>query len=163
MNRTQRRRTRARTLPASGLLALCLAAAGSCMTTPALATGSNPSERPASGKWSGTLPTAPEGPYARVYYPQNAPSAPNQVGFPHHWHAVYGNPQHNAAYAVGSNAPKWLRQGVGWNYAEARAWPLSDSRPFANEVYGTREALPVQTQFMGNALGVTGADGVIYA
>ncbi|APZ42843.1 hypothetical protein BW247_06835 [Acidihalobacter ferrooxydans] len=95
--------------------------------------------------------------------PQNAPSAANRAGFPHEWTSVYANARHNAAFPVSHDAPAWLRQGVGWNYAEARAWPLSDKLPFGDKVYGEREALPVQTQFMGNALGVTAVDGVIYA
>ncbi|MEJ2655473.1 MAG: PQQ-binding-like beta-propeller repeat protein, partial [Acidihalobacter sp.] len=133
------------------------------LSAPLYAFANTATQNPASSTWTGTLPIAAHGPFQRVYMPQNAPSAANRDGFPREWTSAYANARHNAAFPVGNDAPKWLRQGVGWNFAEARAWPLSDKIPFGNGVYGEREALPVQTQFMGNALGVTAVDGTIYS
>lgn len=139
------------------------AAAGFCFLALAFSPARVNAADTNAATWSGSLPVAAAGPYARVYLPQNLPSKNDTRGFPSSWHSVYGNPQHNAAFAVNDNAPEWLRQGVGWNFAEARAWPLSDHRAFADAVYGERAALPVQTQYMGNALGVTAVGGVVYA
>ncbi|MEY2342235.1 PQQ-binding-like beta-propeller repeat protein [Acidithiobacillus sp. IBUN Pt1247-S3] len=104
----------------------------------------------------------PQSPYATLYLSQNTPSAENQVG-PDSWTHAYGNPQHNAAFPVAKNAPAWVRQGVRWNFPEARAWPLNDNHPYGEKVDGLKEALPVQTQFYGNALGVSVVRGVVYA
>ncbi|MEJ2633298.1 MAG: PQQ-binding-like beta-propeller repeat protein [Acidihalobacter sp.] len=141
---------------------IALSASVMSLSAPLYAFANTATQNPASSTWTGTLPIAAHGPFQRVYMPQNAPSAANRDGFPREWTSAYANARHNAAFPVGNDAPKWLRQGVGWNFAEARAWPLSDKIPFGNGVYGEREALPVQTQFMGNALGVTAVDGTIY-
>lgn len=127
-------------------------------TQPSANTSSN-----SSSTWTGYMPGIDQGPFRRVYHPQNAPSQKDTVGFPTSWTSAYMNRRHNAATPVGQNAPAWLRNGVGWKYPEARAWPLSNDKALADATYGTREALPVQTQFIGNALGVSAVDGVIYA
>lgn len=113
--------------------------------------------------WTGALPMSADSPYARVFHPENIPSDDERRGFPKEWRAAYSNNQNNAAFPPGSNAPDWLKTGVTWNYAEARAWPLSNKSAFAQRAYGERAAPPVQTQHLGNALGVSAVDGVIYA
>ena len=119
--------------------------------------------------WAATVPmdpinnsADPQSPYATLYLPQNAPTTANQVG-PDSWTHAYGNPRHNAAFSVSTNAPAWVRAGVRWNFPEARAWPLQDKHPYGEKVDGLKEALPVQTQFYGNALGVSMVRGVVYA
>lgn len=113
---------------------------------------------------SGALvPGLGHGPYARVFFPKNLPPAGDRVGFPRNWTHAYGNPRHNAAYPVPTDAPAWLKNGVTWRYAEARAWPLSRRHPYDAKVYGERLALATMTQFYGNALGVSAVDGIIYA
>ncbi len=104
----------------------------------------------------------PQSPFATLYLPQNAAPANDQVG-PSEWTHAYGNPQHNAGFSVATNAPSWIRDGVRWNFPEARAWPLNDNHPYGEKVDGIKEALPVQTQFYGNALGVSVVKGVVYA
>ncbi len=104
----------------------------------------------------------PDSPFAPLYLPQNAPRGADIVG-PKSWSHAYGGPSHNAAFPVAPSAPAWIRNGVRWNFPEARAWPLSDTLPFGARIYGVREALPVQTQFYGNALGVSMVNGVVYA
>ncbi len=104
----------------------------------------------------------PDSPFATLYLPANAPDRQDQVG-PTEWTHAYGSPTHNAAFPVSAKAPNWIRQGVRWNFPEARAWPLADNHPYGEKVYGLKEALPVQTQFYGNALGVSVVRGVVYA
>lgn len=139
-----------------------VAAAGLSMIPPGAAIAHSKEQTPHATVYRGQMPVAPEGPFDRVFYPQNLPSKDDQKGFPSSWHSAYGNPQHNAAFKIGNDAPKWLRHGVTWNYAEARAWPLDRSKPFGETVNGKHSAAPVQTQYMGNALGVTAADGIVY-
>ena len=110
----------------------------------------------------GNNPLDPFGPFATVYFPRNVPAPADRVG-PKRWTHAYGGPNHNAAFAVSAHAPAWIRKGVSWNFPEARAWPLTDKRPFGARIYGVKEALPVQTQFYGNALGVSVVGGVVYA
>ncbi len=105
----------------------------------------------------------PQSPFATLYLPQNAPSPADAAVGPHAWTHAYGGPQHNAGFPVPADAPAWIREGVRWDFPEARSWPLSDNKPFGAEVYGIKEALPVQTQFYGNALGVSMVGGVVYA
>ena len=113
-----------------------------------------------SGVASERVPVAPDGPYARVYHPRQAPSTADQQGFPHSWPMIYGNAKHNAAFDL--TGPAWLLKGVRWRYMEARAWPLSRA-PFGLRVDGERLALTTITQFYGNSLGVAAVDGVVYA
>ncbi|MDD2876494.1 MAG: PQQ-binding-like beta-propeller repeat protein [Acidiphilium sp.] len=129
--------------------------------------------RPTLGNAAATTPTAaadnqakaldPNNPYARVYMPQNAPSGTDATVGPEGWTHAYGNPSHNAAFAVATTAPAWISNGVKWNTPEARAWPLTNNEPYGAKIYGIREALPVQTQFYGNALGVAVVKGVVFA
>lgn len=140
-----------------------MTAAGLSLIPASAAVADSGSQTAHAAVWQGKLPVAAEGPFDRVFYPQNLPNKDDQKGFPAQWHSAYGNPVHNAGFPVGSDASKWLRQGVTWNYAEARAWPLDKPNPFGETVYGGRSAAPVQTQYMGNALGVTAANGIVYA
>lgn len=118
----------------------------------------------AQGKLNSSINTPVEkgGPYDRVYYPENAPAPGDGAAFPQEWLYAYGNIARNAAPAVSKNAPTWLLEGVSWQFAEARAWPLS-SKPYASEAIGESSSDTTSTQWMGNALGVSAVDGVIYA
>lgn len=107
-------------------------------------------------------PLDPFSPFATLYFSGNSPHGANVVG-PRSWSHAYGSPSHNAAFSVSPHAPAWIRNGVRWDFPEARAWPLADKKPFGARVYGVKEALPVQTQFYGNALGVSMVGGVVYA
>ncbi len=79
----------------------------------------------AQGKLGGGRDTPVEkgGPYDRVYYPENAPAPGDGSFFPQEWLYAYGNTARNAAAKVPDNAPSWLREGVSWQFAEARSWP----------------------------------------
>lgn len=107
-------------------------------------------------------PLDPMSPFATLYLPRNVPAPADRIG-PKRWTHAYGGPDHNAAFAVSARAPAWVRRGVRWNFPEARAWPLDTKRPFGARIYGVKEALPVQTQSYGNALGVSVVGGVVYA
>ncbi|MCY0881191.1 MAG: hypothetical protein OWS74_04275, partial [Firmicutes bacterium] len=109
------------------------------------------------------IPGAKAGPFSRVYYPQNLPSKADAAAFPTIWTHNYANPSHNSAFSAGANAPTWLMHGVSWAFPEARAWPLSNGAAYDTNVYGAKTALPTQTQFYGNAVGVSAVDGIIYA
>jgi polyvinyl alcohol dehydrogenase (cytochrome) len=61
-----------------------------------------------------------------------------------------------------NNAPAWVREGVSWQFAEARSWPLAN-KPFASDAIGEASSDTTMTQWMGNALGVTAVDGIVYA
>lgn len=167
-------------LPRSGLAcsAIVLALVMSSTGIGYAASGSHPDKdsttpKPTLGTSQGTTPSAaankqeaaldPNNPYARLYIPQNAPTGADAQIPPDGWTHAYGKPSHNAAFPVPASAPAWIRNGVKWNFPEARAWPLSDNEPYGAKIYGIREALPVQTQFYGNALGVAFAKGVVYA
>lgn len=117
----------------------------------------------ASALPSTEVPVQKGGPYDRVFHPENLPAKEDARFFPSVWtHLAYG-PEHNAAFELSADAPAWLRQGVEWNFAEARSWPLERKQAFDNAVYGERRAPPTQTQFYGNAVGVSVADGIVYA
>jgi len=107
-------------------------------------------------------PLDPKSPFATLVLPGNLPPVIDQVG-PQSWTQAYGGADHNAAFQVSGQAPAWIRHGVRWDFPEARAWPLTDKRPLGARIYGIKEALPVQTQFYGNALGVSVVAGVVYA
>ncbi len=104
----------------------------------------------------------PNSPFAPLYLPQNAPKGKNIVG-PAAWTHAYGRPDHNAAFNVSLFAPSWIIDGVRWDFPEARAWPLSNVNPFGANINGIKESLAVQTQFLGNSLGVSMVKGVVYA
>lgn len=137
---------------ASALVPLTLALAAA----PAMAGTQVPMLKPGDAR-------DPQSPFATLYLPQNAPDAADARVGPDAWTHAYGSPQHNAAFPLAADAPAWARDGVRWDFPEARAWPLSENEPFGADVYGVKEALPVQTQFYGNALGVSVVRGVVYA
>ncbi len=118
---------------------------------------------PVSPVLAETLPVAPHGPFARVYLPQNQPTGSDLSFGPKNWEQMNRDATHNAAFQVGKTGPSWFSDGVGWRFAEARAWPLRMKKPFGTRTYGETEAGAVQTQFYGNALGVSVVDGVVYA
>lgn len=119
----------------------------------------------AQGKLSkGTeTPVEKGGPYDRVYHPENAPAPEDGAAFPHEWLYAYGNAARNATLAkVPDSAPAWIKTGVSWQFAETRAWPLAN-QPFASDAIGEASSDTTMTQWMGNALGVTVVDGIVYA
>ena len=119
----------------------------------------------AQGKLSEGRETPVEkgGPYDRVYYPENAPAPGDGAAFPQEWLHAYGNTERNAvAPKVPNNAPTWVRAGVSWQFAEARAWPLAN-KPFASDAIGEASSDTTMTQWMGNALGAIAVDGIVYA
>lgn len=109
------------------------------------------------------VPGARDGPFARAYHPEHAPAGPDQAGFPSRWLQAYGNAARQASDSTGRGFPSWLRDGVAWRYAEARAWPLENSAPFGIVAGDTASALTTITQWMGNTLNVTPVGGMIYA
>jgi polyvinyl alcohol dehydrogenase (cytochrome) len=119
----------------------------------------------AQGKLSGGRDTPVEkgGPYDKVYYPENAPAPGDGSSFPQEWLYAYGNTERNAAaFKVPNDAPAWVREGVSWQFAEARAWALAN-KPYASDAIGEASGDTTMTQWMGNALGVTAVDGIVYA
>lgn len=110
-----------------------------------------------------TVPVAPGGPFSRIYLPQNAPIGADTGFGASRWLQMNANARHNAAISIPEKAPAWFRDGVFWRFAEARAWPLERRHPFGTKIYGETEAGAVQTQFLGNALGVTVVGGTVYA
>ena len=118
----------------------------------------------AQGKLSGDRDTPVEkgGPYDRVYYPENAPAPGEGSSFPQEWLYAYGNTERNAAaFNAPDNALAWVKEGVSWKFAEARAWPLAN-KPYASDAIGEASGDTTMTQWMGNALGVTAVDGIVY-
>lgn len=109
------------------------------------------------------LPLQHGGPYDRLFHPENLPTPEDARAFPHAWEQYGAGPVHNAAFDVSAQGPQWLRDGVSWNFAEARAWPLSRADGFDQDVIGERRAMPTLTQFAGNAVGVSVVDGIVYA
>jgi polyvinyl alcohol dehydrogenase (cytochrome) len=109
------------------------------------------------------IPMEKGGPYDRVYYPENLPSEEDAKHFPSTWEFLGSNPQHNAAFNLPADAPSWLMDGAEWKFAEARSWPLDRKDSFDNSVYGARRGPSTQTQFYGNAVGVSIANGIVYA
>jgi outer membrane protein assembly factor BamB len=94
-----------------------------------------------------------------------APAIPQGLdasSFPSSWTMNEGASNHESFFPVSSSAPAWVKQGVSWNFAEQAAVPLNASFPdLAN--LGLRNAPVKLTQYLGNALGVTAVNGVIYA
>ena len=108
-------------------------------------------------------PVEKGGPYDRVYHPENAPAPEEGRAFPQEWLHAYGNPARNAVVAtIPENAPAWVKEGVAWQFAETRAWPLGN-KPFASEAIGEASSDTTMTQWMGNTLGVTPVNGIVYA
>lgn len=83
------------------------------------------------------------------------PSADIARHFPHAWTRYQASPEHNAAFAVGPDAPAWLRRGVDWRFAAHNALPL-DGDAVQNDPVNT-------TQRLGFAVGVSAVDGMIFA
>ena len=110
-----------------------------------------------------SLANALGGPYSRLFVSRDLPAPTDAAAFPNRWTMEYGNCEKNAAFPVPKNVPHWIVHGVKWNYAEARSWPLSFTKAFAISVLGPKSAPAVQTQFLGNSVGVSAADGMIYA
>lgn len=90
------------------------------------------------------------------------PSKKNATSFPTSWPIYAGNQAHNPFYPAQTGAPQWVKQGVTWNFAEKAAVPLKQNFPDVNEL-GTRGAPVKMTQTLGNAVGVTAVNGIIYA
>ncbi|MEO6145555.1 MAG: hypothetical protein ABIT70_00610, partial [Sulfuriferula sp.] len=63
------------------------------------------------------IPMEKGGPYDRVYYPENLPSAEDAKHFPSTWEFLGSNPQHNAAFNLQADAPSWLMDGAEWKFA----------------------------------------------
>ncbi len=90
------------------------------------------------------------------------PSPANQAAFPSSWTAYAGGQSHNSAYDAPAGSPSWLTSGVSWNFAESAAVPFNQS--FADiQQLGLRGAPVKMTQTLGNSVGVTAVNGVIYA
>lgn len=90
------------------------------------------------------------------------PSAATTAGFPDRWTVYAGNPSHNSAYRVPASAPDWEKEGVSWRFAQDAAVPLH--APFPElKIRGPRRAPVAMTQNLGEAVGVTAVNGVIYA
>lgn len=103
------------------------------------------------------VPGPAGGPFDRVFLPQNTPPAASADAGPQAWTTIYGGPGHNAAFAADPKAA-----GVTWRYAEARAWPL-EKPAFDSEFVGPKSAETTAAQWQGNAVGVSVADGVVFA
>lgn len=102
-------------------------------------------------------PGPTDGPFARVFQPEAAPRPGEDAGFPDQWRAIYGGGRHDAAYGTEVSGP-----GYSWRYAEARAWPLTEPA-FDSGFVGVKSAETTAAQWLGNAVGVSAAKGVIYA
>ena len=107
-------------------------------------------------------PVAKGGPFDRIHHPENAPVAGDVTAFPQEWRFAYGNPERNAAHSVAPEAPGWLKEGVSWYFAEARAWDLKKA-PFSSDAIGVASGDTTMTQWTGNAVGVSVVAGVVYA
>lgn len=85
---------------------------------------------------------------------------PLTTGFPHAWQMYAGGPEHNAAVAAPGN--KGVTAGYAWNFRQAGALPL-DAPAKDQSVLGARGAPVKTTQFLGDSVGVSAVDGVIYS
>ncbi|MEB3100757.1 PQQ-like beta-propeller repeat protein [Ferviditalea candida] len=90
------------------------------------------------------------------------PSGQDVKGFPASWVTYAGNQEHNPVFPVSDSAPNLEKQGVSWNFAEKAAIPFGLEFPDLNEL-GMRNAPVKMTQSLGNAVGVTAVNGIIYA
>lgn len=88
------------------------------------------------------------------------PSAALAAAFPHSWSMYGSGPQHNAAFPGGFVAG--LQRGYQWKFPEIHAVPLNQLPP-GTAVVGQLRASVRVTQTVGNALGVSAVNGVIYA
>ena len=108
------------------------------------------------------VPVHPNGPFATVAVKENLPAPEDRVGFPDHWSTIYQSPNRNADHPISGAMPAWLKQGVTWQFAEARAWPL-DQPAFDADALGAKGAETTAAQWMGNAVGVSVAQGMVFA
>lgn len=92
-----------------------------------------------------------------------APPVPSQMaGFPSSWTSYAGGPTHNAVFPAPPGAPLWETAGVHWQTPEMAAVPFSANYPDLLNL-GERSAPVKMTQDLGNAVGVTAVNGIIYA
>ncbi|PSR28084.1 MAG: hypothetical protein C7B47_06330 [Sulfobacillus thermosulfidooxidans] len=90
------------------------------------------------------------------------PLKPDTAGFPQNWPVYAYGPSHNSAFKIPKSAPQWEKVGVRWNFAEDAAVPLNAPFPdLAN--LGERGAPVKMTQNLGNAVGISAVNGIIYA
>lgn len=90
------------------------------------------------------------------------PSAADASSFPDSWLKYAYNLAHNPAFPAAPGAPEWVRKGVSWAFPENMAVPLQSSFP-DQAALGLRGAPVKMTQMLGNAVGVTAVNGIIYA
>ena len=109
-----------------------------------------------------STPVATGGPFDTVLNLRNLPSASDASAFPRAWLTIYGNPERDAAYSIPDNSPAWVKDGVAWKFAEARAWPLSKPAYDADAI-GLKSAETTAAQWLGNAVGVSVADGMVFS
>ncbi|MBI3688136.1 MAG: PQQ-binding-like beta-propeller repeat protein [Actinobacteria bacterium] len=83
-------------------------------------------------------------------------------GLPKTWTVYAGNPEHNAEFPLPEDGSEAIRKGVSWQFREAMALPL-DAGPMDEDVLGYQAASVKTTQMIGTAVGVTAANGRIYA
>ncbi len=90
------------------------------------------------------------------------PQGANTQSFPTSWTQYEGASNHESFYPASSSSPAWIKNGVSWSFAEQAAVPLNSTFPdLAN--LGLRDAPVKLTQYLGNAVGVTAVNGIIYA
>jgi outer membrane protein assembly factor BamB len=94
---------------------------------------------------------------------QVAPAVPTSApSFPSSWSTYASSADHNSVFKLAPGAPSWERTGVSWNFAEMAAVPFN--RPFPDLAnLGLRGAPVKMTQDLGNAVGVSAVNGIIYA
>lgn len=83
-------------------------------------------------------------------------------GLPKTWTTYAYNPEHNAAIPLGEDGSRAIAKGVKWQFREAMGLPL-DGGPMDEDVLGYLAASVKTTQVIGTAVGVTAANGKIYA
>ena len=108
------------------------------------------------------LPGPADGPFSTVSHPENLPEASERQGFPADWLQIYSSPARNAVVDRSKAKSAWVTAGVSWRYAEARAWPL-DKPAFDADTLGAKSAQTTSAQWLGNAVGVSAAQGMIFA
>lgn len=93
-----------------------------------------------------------------------AAQAGSSRALPSAWVVYGGNVQHDSAFKAPSGpVGDALERGVSWRFAEADALPLTVEFGKDAAALGPRSAPVKTTQFLGNAVGVTVAGGILYA
>lgn len=105
---------------------------------------------------------AADSPFRTVHHPENLPTAEQAKGFPDRWTTEYLTSTHNALVSMDRQPSASIMKGVRWDYAQARAWPL-DLPLYGSEKLTARTAQTTAAQWMGNAVGVSAANGIIYS